>query len=69
MTISAVPVGVKERPGVAPFVGSDLPYLAAVPAGDEVSLFGGDDPHAGLLGDAPRSEVSDCFWSAEDREA
>lgn len=40
-----------------------------MPAGDEVSLFGGDEPHASLFGDESRGEVSDCFWSAEDRKA
>jgi hypothetical protein len=64
-----LPVGLKECSDLAPFVGGDLPNLAGVPAGDEVSLFGGDEPHASLLGDAAGGEVSDCFWSAEDREA
>ncbi len=52
-----------------PFAGGDLPDLAGEPAGDEVSLFGGDDAHAGRLGDATGGDVADCLWSAEDRES
>jgi hypothetical protein len=59
---------VKERSRFAPFAGGDLPNLTGEAAGDEVSLFGGDDPHAGLLGDAARGEISDGLWSAKDRE-
>ena len=52
-----------------PLLGGDLPYFAGVPAGDEVSLFDGDDTHPGLLGDAAGGEVADCLWSAEDRKS
>ena len=52
-----------------PLLGGGLPDLAGVPAGDEVSLFGGDDAHAGFFGDAAGGEIADCLWSAEDRES
>ena len=61
--------GVKECSRFAPLLGGDLPYLAGVPAGDEVPLFGGDDAHAGFFGDAAGGEVADCLWSAEDGES
>ena len=61
--------GVKECSRFVPLLGGDLPYLAGVPAGDEVSLFGGDDAHAGFFGDAAGGEIADCLWSAEDRKA
>jgi len=58
----------EKRSGFVPFAGGDLPYLAGVPAGDEVSLFRGDDAHASLLGDAARGVIADRFRSAQDRK-
>ena len=51
-----------------PLVGGDLPDLAGLPAGDEVSLLDGDEAHAGFFGDAAGGEVAHGLWGAEDGE-
>lgn len=51
-----------------PLVGGDLPYLTGMPAGDEVSLFGRDEAHAGLFRDAAGGEVAHGLGRAEDWE-
>src|SRR6266849_10297653 len=49
----------------APFFGGDFPDFGGEAAGNVVAVFGGDQAHALLLGDAAGSDVGDGFGSAQ----
>src|SRR6202171_1344444 len=52
----------------APFFGVDFPDFGGKAAGNVVALFGGDQAHALLFGDAARGGVGDGFGSAKNGE-
>src|ERR1700758_149457 len=53
----------------APFFGGDFPDFGGEAAGNIVAVFGGDETHALLFGDAAGSYIADGFRSAQDGEA
>src|SRR6266852_4626411 len=52
----------------APFFGGDFPDLGGKAAGDVVAVFGRDQAHALLFGDAAGSDVGDGFGGAKKGE-
>src|SRR3984893_1942003 len=52
----------------APFLGGDFPDFGGEAAGKVVAVFGGDQAHALLFGDAAGGDVGDGFGGAENGE-
>src|SRR5882762_1857202 len=50
----------------APFFGGDFPDFGGEAAGDIVAVFGGDQAHALLFGDAAGGNIGDGFRGAQD---